>query len=456
MVYPGRGANRSDFPVTYVLVHHLLMAGSTERRTLGILVVGLLLAWAVIGVSVVASDSGGQLTAEGRWLLVAPIFVFLTPPGWLLIAWLLGLFQERTKPPPRIINGCKPTARATATSRPPSVTRSTPTSPSPSPTKTRERGATPTGLNIGGIDSASNANRSRPGASFETLLDQHQRHALAERHHWICQLCLERIPNVGFDYQNPNQRRLSIDHIVPKSHGGSDDLSNLQPVHALCNSRKGGRSISNEEFRELERERASRELKKADAARRELSARPATRKPVIKSDSVSKAQERDGWGAAGYVVDNLQGQLSEAALTPTQRERAEQFLWQEHPRQLRSECQQGHELSLSNTYFREKTDGLIERECRLCKYGLNSGHTRSRSAELASDVLEGLWGQLDDAALSPTQLSRAKAFLSQAGGFDLRSECQRGHELTLDNTYFRISRGRVNRECRECKRQAKG
>jgi len=33
----------------------------------------------------------------------------------------------------------------------------------------------------------------------------------------------------------------SVDHIVPRSMGGSADLANLQPAHAVCNSRKGGR-----------------------------------------------------------------------------------------------------------------------------------------------------------------------------------------------------------------------
>lgn len=35
----------------------------------------------------------------------------------------------------------------------------------------------------------------------------------------------------------------SADHIVPRSHGGSDDLANLRPSHRLCNSRRGDRSI---------------------------------------------------------------------------------------------------------------------------------------------------------------------------------------------------------------------
>lgn len=32
---------------------------------------------------------------------------------------------------------------------------------------------------------------------------------------------------------------LTIDHIIPKSCGGSDEYENLQPAHRLCNERKG-------------------------------------------------------------------------------------------------------------------------------------------------------------------------------------------------------------------------
>ncbi len=35
----------------------------------------------------------------------------------------------------------------------------------------------------------------------------------------------------------PNQQ-ISLDHHIPKSHGGSDDASNLLPAHKICNSIK--------------------------------------------------------------------------------------------------------------------------------------------------------------------------------------------------------------------------
>jgi len=37
------------------------------------------------------------------------------------------------------------------------------------------------------------------------------------------------------------EERLSVDHIVPRTLGGSDSLDNLQVLCSSCNSAKGGR-----------------------------------------------------------------------------------------------------------------------------------------------------------------------------------------------------------------------
>ena len=36
-----------------------------------------------------------------------------------------------------------------------------------------------------------------------------------------------------------NQEELTIDHNIPKSQGGTDNIENLQPMHKKCNSDKG-------------------------------------------------------------------------------------------------------------------------------------------------------------------------------------------------------------------------
>lgn len=61
------------------------------------------------------------------------------------------------------------------------------------------------------------------------------RRAIYERDVWKCQLCGKR---VGKKFPPSHNRAPSLDHIVPRSLGGSDDPSNLQLAHRICNSRK--------------------------------------------------------------------------------------------------------------------------------------------------------------------------------------------------------------------------
>lgn len=53
-----------------------------------------------------------------------------------------------------------------------------------------------------------------------------------------CELCGQMITN---------ERELSLDHIVPRSRGGSDYLHNMQPAHRKCNELKGN-AISQEDI----------------------------------------------------------------------------------------------------------------------------------------------------------------------------------------------------------------
>ena len=46
---------------------------------------------------------------------------------------------------------------------------------------------------------------------------------------WICSLCGHRI----------KAKDLTVDHIIPLSRGGTNQLSNLRLVHSLCNQIKG-------------------------------------------------------------------------------------------------------------------------------------------------------------------------------------------------------------------------
>ena len=51
----------------------------------------------------------------------------------------------------------------------------------------------------------------------------------------VCPLCKGRLPS--------DITQVQLDHIVGRARGGTDDLWNLQAVHALCNQRKGDRPM---------------------------------------------------------------------------------------------------------------------------------------------------------------------------------------------------------------------
>lgn len=66
--------------------------------------------------------------------------------------------------------------------------------------------------------------------------------ALWERQGGACALCGE--PMLINRFQAPHariwaKRRATLDHIVPRSKGGSNDSGNLQLAHATCNKVKG-------------------------------------------------------------------------------------------------------------------------------------------------------------------------------------------------------------------------
>lgn len=64
-----------------------------------------------------------------------------------------------------------------------------------------------------------------------------QRLRIYERDRWCCQLCGEKVDRRA----KFTDRAPSIDHIIPRSFGGTDDVENLQLAHRGCNSKKGNR-----------------------------------------------------------------------------------------------------------------------------------------------------------------------------------------------------------------------
>jgi len=71
------------------------------------------------------------------------------------------------------------------------------------------------------------------------------RMALYERDGWTCHLCNKPVPK-DLEYSPDNYEPLypSLDHIVPRSHGGTDNPSNLRLAHTQCNSERRDSPVS--------------------------------------------------------------------------------------------------------------------------------------------------------------------------------------------------------------------
>ena len=54
---------------------------------------------------------------------------------------------------------------------------------------------------------------------------------LKAQYDWICQMCGRKEPNI----------KLTEDHIIPLSKGGSNNIENIQPLCGSCNSKKGNK-----------------------------------------------------------------------------------------------------------------------------------------------------------------------------------------------------------------------
>ena len=88
--------------------------------------------------------------------------------------------------------------------------------------------------------------RCRPWDTGSWWITPARRMAIYERDRWRCQLCGGRVGRYERDPQH--DRAPSLDHIVPRSQGGTDDDANLQLAHRECNGMKGT-AAANEQLR---------------------------------------------------------------------------------------------------------------------------------------------------------------------------------------------------------------
>lgn len=75
------------------------------------------------------------------------------------------------------------------------------------------------------------------------------RRRIYEEDSWTCQICGELTSKV---FDSNNLWSPTLDHVIPRSKGGSDDRSNLRTAHLWCNSLRGdGGEYSDAEIREV-------------------------------------------------------------------------------------------------------------------------------------------------------------------------------------------------------------
>lgn len=81
----------------------------------------------------------------------------------------------------------------------------------------------------------------RPGlAGGSYWIERAARLAIYERDNWTCHLCGEGIdPDAHWN----GDRGASLDHLIPRSMGGTDDPDNLRTCHRACNSRRGVKDL---------------------------------------------------------------------------------------------------------------------------------------------------------------------------------------------------------------------
>jgi 5-methylcytosine-specific restriction endonuclease McrA len=60
-----------------------------------------------------------------------------------------------------------------------------------------------------------------------------------------CTICKEPLDRRLHDVDDPMY--ITLDHIVPRSHGGGDDYSNLRLAHKTCNEQRGNDPLEEEE-----------------------------------------------------------------------------------------------------------------------------------------------------------------------------------------------------------------
>ena len=74
----------------------------------------------------------------------------------------------------------------------------------------------------------------KPEPAFERDMSKETRALVLDRNGFTCQMC-GAVAGEPHPYDSSRKTRLHIGHVVDKSHGGSDDPSNLKAICSVCN-----------------------------------------------------------------------------------------------------------------------------------------------------------------------------------------------------------------------------
>lgn len=78
------------------------------------------------------------------------------------------------------------------------------------------------------------------GDCYGGWITQERRIAIYERDGWICHLCSEPVDmSAGYN----EKLAATLDHLLPRSKGGTDEESNLRTSHRHCNSMRQDRDL---------------------------------------------------------------------------------------------------------------------------------------------------------------------------------------------------------------------
>jgi|688.fasta_scaffold34701_4 hypothetical protein len=326
----------------------------------------IMLGWAVLGASIVLTnqDSPENLDQATRIFLIWPVFLFVAPPGWALLAYVSQKLNENSSSGISIDN---------AALRQPTNEFNLVGNPQESPSEQFDRENQPSVQSHKITDEMSPALDDN-GVQEEDIWSAESEKVVAESYGWRCQRCFQRISSEDWLFNSSNLQRLVLEHIIPVTNGGSNNLTNMRPVHAKCaqtninlpSVARGDWNWNEEVSRPYSNQTWTRPPSKPVVKSSEPS---GSRSPRGNSSSKRKPiSERLGdWRRPESVLSQLARQLDRAKISDIQRKRAREFIEAHHENELLRTCQRGHAMSLENTYFSPPKEGFIQRQCRQCR-----------------------------------------------------------------------------------------